>query len=339
MGRAEEDLHDALLERVARRYFVDGMLQNNIAAVEHLSRPSVSRLLAEARARGVVQFRVGPPVDRVRELETELRRRTGLRRCVVATNKPRALYGTSSRLGYVSARYLESQLTGVGLLGVASSRSLSALADSLAEAHRPELTVVDLLGCLPAGRSGDTGRSRDTGKSREGARVGEGSGPNTAQLIAARLDAVFRPLPAAFVYKSGSARDAALHSELVQDSLDLGPQCDVALVGIGSMQRFDGTGVYSPVTVQQLQILAAQGAVGHLCGHFIRADGSLVDAEDTSAMLGIGFAELRQIPQRIAVAAGLHKIAPIAAAISGGMISELVTDHATAADLIQQLQS
>lgn len=332
MGRAEEDLHDGLLERVARRYFVDGMLQNDIAAVEHLSRPSVSRLLAEARARGVVQFRVGPPVDRVRELETELRRRTGLRRCVVATNKPRALYGTSSRLGYVAARYLESQLTGVGLLGVASSRSLSTLADSLAEAHRPELTVVDLLGCLPAGRS------RDAGGSRDGARVGEGSGPNTAQLIAARLDAVFRPLPAAFVYKSGSARDAALFSELVQDSLHLGPQCDVALVGIGSMQQFDGTGVYSPVTVQQLQILAAQGAVGHLCGHFIRADGSLVDAENTPAVLGIGFAELHQIPQRIAVAVGQHKIAPIAAAISGGMISELVTDHATAADLLRLLQ-
>lgn len=338
MGRAEEDLHDALLERVARRYFVDGMLQNDIGAVEHLSRPSVSRLLAEARARGVVQFRVGPPVDRVRELETELRRRTGLRRCVVATNKPRALYGTSSRLGYVAARYLEAQLAGVGLLGVASSRSLSTLADSLAEAQRPDLTVVDLLGCVPAGGSGDTGRFSNGCGSRDGGRVGQGSGPNTAQLIAARLDAVFRPLPAAFVYKSGSARDAALDSEVVQDSLNLGPQCQVALVGIGSMQRFDGTGVYSPVTVQQLQILAALGAVGHLCGHFIRADGSLVDAEDTPAVLGIGFAELHQIPQRIAVAVGRHKIAPIAAAISGGMISELVTDHVTATDLVRLLQ-
>ncbi|MGX9899668.1 sugar-binding domain-containing protein [Arthrobacter sp. SA17] len=152
------------------------------------------------------------------------------------------------------------------------------------------------------------------------------------------MDADFRPLPAAFVYKSGSARDTALDSELVRDSLHLGRQCEVALVGIGSMQRFDGTGVYSPVTVQQLQVLATQGAVGHLCGHFLRTDGSLVDAGDTPAMLGIGFAELRQIPQRIAVAAGRHKIAPIAAAISGGMISELVTDHATGADLVRLLQ-
>jgi deoxyribonucleoside regulator len=326
VGRAEEDLHDELLGRVARSYFVDGMLQNEIAAAEHLSRPSVSRLLAEARARGVVQFRIGPPVDRVRELETQLRRRTGLRRCVVATNKPRALYGTSSRLGYVAARYLESQLAATRLLGVASSRSLSSVADSLAAAHRPALTVVDLLGCLPGGRSG-------AGK------AGEGSGPNTAQLIAARLDAVFRPLPAAFAYRSGPARAAAMESKLVQDSLELGRSCDVALVGVGSMRRFDGTGVYSPVPARELDELAAQGAAGHLCGHFLRSDGSLVEAKDGPFLLGIRADELRQIPQRIAVAAGRHKVAPIAAAISGGMISELVTDQATAAGLMQLLHS
>ena len=62
VGRAEEDLHDQLLGRVARSYFVDGMLQSDIAEAEHLSRPSVS---------------------------------------LVAAGKPRALYGNSSRLGYV----------------------------------------------------------------------------------------------------------------------------------------------------------------------------------------------------------------------------------------------
>jgi deoxyribonucleoside regulator len=331
VGRAEEDLHDRLLERVARSYFADGMLQNDIAAAEHLSRPSVSRLLAEARARGVVQFRIGPPVDRVRELEAELRRRTGLRRCVVAANKPRALYGTSSRLGYVAARYLESQIAGVGLLGVASSRSLSSLADSLAAGHRPDLKVVDLLGCLPGGRSGESGRAGSCS-------AGEASGPNTAQLIAARLDAVFRALPAPFVYRSGSARDAALGSELVRGSLELGQRCDLALVGVGSMQRFDGTGVYSPVTARELEVFAGRGAVGHLCGHFLRADGSLVDTKEAPFLLGIGADELRRVPRRIAVAAGRQKVAPIAAAISAGMISELVTDHLTADALLQLLQ-
>jgi deoxyribonucleoside regulator len=328
VGRAEEDLHDELLARVARSYFVDGMRQNDIAAAEHLSRPSVSRLLAEARSRGVVQFRIGPPVDRVQELETELRRRTGLRRCLVAAGKPRALYGNSSRLGYVAARYLESRLSGPRLLGVASSRSLSSVPDSMAAAHRPDLTVVDLLGCLPGGRPVGSGKAGEAG------RPADGSGPNTAQLIAVRLGASFRALPAPFVYRSGSARDAALDSEEVRESLELGQRCDVALVGIGSMQRFDGTGVYSPVPAEELAGLASQGAVGHLCGHFLRADGSLIDAGNAPFLLGIGADELRHIPQRIAVAAGRHKVAPIAAAIMGGMISELVTDNTTAAALL-----
>jgi DNA-binding transcriptional regulator LsrR (DeoR family) len=121
--------------------------------------------------------------------------------------------------------------------------------------------------------------------------------------------------------------------------MELALHCDLAVVGIGSMQRFDGTGVYSPIAAHELAGLAAQGAVGHLCGHFLRPDGSLIDRENAPFLLGIGAAELRHIPQRIAVAAGQHKVAPLSAAVSGGMISELVTDHATAAALVLLLTS
>lgn len=193
-----------------------------------------------------------------------------------------------------------------------------------------------LLGCLPGGKLGEASRAVD-GNSDSRRPGDDGSGPNTAQLIAARLGAEFRALPARFVYKSAAARDAALNSERVRGSLELGQRCDLALVGVGSMQRFDGTGVYSPVTVRELDGLKRQGAVGHLCGHFLRPDGSLVEAGNARFLLGIGADELRRIPQRIAVAAGTHKVAPIAAAISGGMISELVTDHTTAAELLQLL--
>ncbi|MGK3956193.1 sugar-binding transcriptional regulator, partial [Arthrobacter sp. R4] len=282
------------------------------------------------RARGVVQFRIGPPVDRVPELETQLRRQSGLRRCVVATSKPRALYGTTSRLGYVAARYLETQLAATRILGVASSRSLSSVVDSLAAAHRPDLTVVDLLGCPQGNRPG--------GKAGEGGRFVDGSGPNTAQLISARWGAAFQALPAPFVYRSATALAAALDSERVREALALGQRCEAALVGIGSMRRFDGTGVYSPVPAQDLAQLERLGAVGHLCGRFLRVDGSQVEPGAAPFVLGIGADELRRVPHRIAVAAGPHKVAPIAAAISGGMVTELVTDHTTAAALLSLLQ-
>ena len=70
----------------------------------------------------------------------------------------------------------------------------------------------------------------------------------------------------------------------------------------------------------------------------LSADGSQVESETAPFVLGIGADELRRVPQRIAVAAGPHKVVPLAAAISGGMISELVTDHTTAAALLSLLQ-
>ena len=306
------------------------MLQSDIAATEHLSPPSVSRLLTEARERGVVQFRIGPPVDRVLELERELQRLAPLHTCIVSTGKPRALYGNLSRLGYVAARYLESQLTHVQLLGVASSRSLSNVVESMVEVRRRELTVVDLLGCLPGGRT-DSGRST-------GGRKKDGGGPNTAELIAGRLDASFRALPAPFVYKTATSLEAALNSGLVREAMELGPHCELALVGVGSMRRFDGTGAYSPIPVKELHELEARGAVGHLCGHFLREDGSVVEPSGGPFLLGIGADKLRQVPQRLAVAAGQYKVRPIAAAFRGGLISELVTDQATAVSLVRLLQ-
>lgn len=347
MGRTEEDLHDELLQRVARRYFVDGMVQDQIASVEHLSRPSVSRLLTEARVRGVVQFTIGPPVDRVPDLEAELQRLTPLDRCAVAMNKPRALYGNSSRLGYVAARYLEARLQQVSLLGVASSRSLFCVADSMAAGHRPDLTVVDLLGCpggraqrpvvdggRPAGGKGDPSRSIRR-ESPDSGKLPGGTGANTAELIAERLSASFKPVPAPFVHGSKASRDAALGSAVVRSSLELGPRCDLALVGVGSMQRFDGTGLYSPVPLRELQRLAGHGAVGHVCGHFLKADGTVMEPANGPFILGIEAGGLRQIPQRIAVAAGRYKVRPLAAAIRGGLVTELVTDQDTAASLVQ----
>lgn len=316
MGRLEEDLHDDLLVRIAGRYYIDGLSQNEIAEAEHLSRPSVSRLLSEARSRGVVQFKVGRPVDRSHRLEAALLRAYPLRDCVVATGKPRALYGDPNRTGYVAARYLESQLSSVQQLGVASSRSLFALVAATRLANRPDLTIVDLLGC-PANDKFD-----------------EDERAHTARLLAARLGAAFKALPGPFVHKSESARKAALQSQRVREALEIGPQSDMAIVGVGSMKRFDGTGNYSPVSRHELARLAENGAVGHICGHFLRSDGSTIQDQTVPVVLGIGADELRQIPRRIAIAAGEHKVAPIAVAVRGGYIAELITDESTASELL-----
>ena len=63
-----------LIAEIARRYYADGLSQDEIAKLVGLSRPSISRLLLDARELGIVEIRVHPPIPTVPELEDRLAR-------------------------------------------------------------------------------------------------------------------------------------------------------------------------------------------------------------------------------------------------------------------------
>ena len=308
--------NDLLIQKIAYMYHIQGLTQADIASSVNLSRATVSRLLSEARRRGVVQIRIGPPIDRLPKLEKEVQKQFALAGCVISMDRPQSLQERANQLGYVAARYLEASLSGAVQLGVAASRTLAAVASALEPKANSELTVVDLLACPP----------RVDRDSDERNHVGEN--------IARRLGAAFKPLPANFVYREAAARDRAMELPEVQAGLELARASDVALLGLGSMQRFDGTGSYSPVSPAALADLQGLGAAGHLCGHFFDARGVEVDSELSSRIVGISLPELLGIPRRVMVVAGSPKVGSLAAAIRGGFVNELVTDESTARELL-----
>lgn len=308
--------NDLLIQKIAYLYHIQGQTQAEIAASVNVSRATVSRLLSEARLRGVVQIRIGPPVDRLPTLEKEAQKALGLASCVISMDRPQSLQDRANQLGYVAARYLEATLSGTVQLGVAASRTLAAVASALEPRTEPHFTVVDLLACPP----------RVDRDSDERNHVGEN--------IARRLGATFKPLPANFVYREAASRDKAMESPEVQAGLECATVSDVALLGLGSMQRFDGTGSYSPVSPLALAELERRGAVGHLCGHFFDSSGVEVDSELATRIIGIALPDLLRIPRRVMVVSGSTKVGSLVAAIKGGFVNELVTDESTARELL-----
>ena len=47
--------------RIAKMYYTDGLTQEQIAASESISRSQISRLLTQARSRGIVEITVRKP--------------------------------------------------------------------------------------------------------------------------------------------------------------------------------------------------------------------------------------------------------------------------------------
>ena len=67
-----------LLLKVARMYYEEGATQAQIAKQVGYSRPTVSRLLTEAREEGVVHIRITHPLERSMSIEKALAQKFGL---------------------------------------------------------------------------------------------------------------------------------------------------------------------------------------------------------------------------------------------------------------------
>lgn len=307
-----------MLVKIARMYHEQGLRQPEIAERLHVSQSRVSRLLKEAVTRGIVRTVVVPPPGSFVDLEEEVRTALNLTDVVVAGTSTSDEASALSAIGAAGAAYLESTLMPTERVGLSSwSSSLLAVVEAMApRPSRGAEKVVQILGG-----------------------VGAASVQVQATRLADRLaqvtggEAMYFPAPG--VVASEQVRDALLADPYVADVVSAWSDLSVVLVGIGSVQP-------SPLLVssgnalpqQDLDALAALGAVGDVCLNFFDSEGALVDSDLHRRVLGIDAATLRAVPRKIGVAAGERKVEAIRGAALGGWIDVLVTDSGTARALI-----
>jgi len=302
------------ITRVARMYYLDEMKQTEIARRLHLSQATVSRLLRRSQAEGIVQIRIEPPRGTFLDLEERLQARYGLAEVVVAD-----CHGTSEaqilkRVGEAAAHYLETSLRGDEILGMSSwSEAILNIVDSLPQMkNQIASVVVQMLG----------------GMGNPGAQA---YATNLAVRMAKLTLAEPKLLSVQGVAASAQARDALMSDPFVQHTLSFFPKVTTALVGIGCVEpsKFlaDSGNIF---TRTELEDLRQTGAVGDICLHFFREDGSAVDAPLEQRVIGVTLDQLRAVERVIGVASGARKVTAIAGAMRSGLLDVLITDHVTA---------
>lgn len=137
-----------ILLRVSRMYYEQGLMQSEIAARIGYSRPHVSRLLAQARERGIVRVSISHPLERILAIEADLRRRLPIASIRVAEVPDSDTMGA---IGRAAAELLADTLLDGQVLAVGNGRSIAAVARHLQPLTRVNCTVVQLLGSIPGG--------------------------------------------------------------------------------------------------------------------------------------------------------------------------------------------
>jgi DNA-binding transcriptional regulator LsrR (DeoR family) len=304
------NLDPALMHTAARLYYLEDATQAEIAARLGMSRPTVSRLLSEARRVGIVRIEIIAPVEEDRaDLADQLRDRLGLRSVRIA---PPA----TGTVGEALAPALSDALRGARLapgdtLLVSSGRTIYEAAQT-ALPHLPGVIVAPTVG------------------GQDEPEVWYATNEITRQ-VAARVGGV-----PTFLYAPALPGPELYHTLLddpsTQRVLQLWATACCVVLGIGAPL---GTRTRLPRFVPATAGNLGE-AVGDICSRFYDRSGDAVAFPGSERLMATRLEHLREIPTAIALAAGAAKVPSILAAARARYFNELVTDAATARALLAE---
>ncbi len=311
---------ESLLADVAEMYYREERGQAEIARTIGVTRSMISRMLKEARARGIVEIRVRRSLQREHELETALVERFGLQAACVVAMQPAASERVLSYIGKAGAETLMRYLVPGSILGIAWGTSISAAVDALEVAEPLGVKIVQLVGAL-------------------GARNDVYDGHALVARLAEKLGGEAYYLNAPFLCPNPETAESLRRTQSIRDTLDLGKQAQVALVGIGSASpQYSSYYLAGYVSSKEQNSLHRAGAVGDVCGIHFDLRGQDVSRDFSARSVTICKEDLFNIPVRIGVAGGAGKVKPVSGAVCGGYVNVLVTDANTARQVLGQVK-
>jgi DNA-binding transcriptional regulator LsrR (DeoR family) len=316
MPRQKNPPDPYLLGKVCTLYYLRQHTQQEIAEHLRLSRPTVSRLLSEARDLGFVQITVTSPRGLFLDLEMKLEDQYGLETVDIVEVDSAAGDGLLQRqIGAAAANYLTRTLRPGETIGMAWGSTLSAMVAAMAPLPTADVRVVQILGGLGAPAAAE----------------------NAAELVrklAQILEATAVLLPAPGVLATQAVRDILREDPHVRAALTELDHLDTVFVGLGSLSSNPVLQDRHSPWRQALGELESHGAVGDIALRFFDAHGSPVSSMLDNRILGITTDQLRHAGRVVAVAGGADKVDAIAAALEARIVKVLITDRATAEALI-----
>ena len=308
-----------MLAVVAQRYYLEDRSKVQIADELGVSRFRVARMLEQARERGLVHIAVDVPPEVDLTASSRLAERYGLRQALVLSGVDDDPHRTRTQLGRACSALLAERLTGNDVLGVSWGRTLHAFAEGVGAL--PGCEVVQMVGTVPA---------VDLGL----------NSMDLVRRVSRATGGAVHALHAPMVVDAPELARALRDSDFVRATTSRFAHITCALVGIGAWRQ-DGSSLRAALPQRVADQAAAAGAVADICSTVLDARGAVVTGDPPVADLCISIttAELRRIPQVIAIAGGKEKAPAIAAAAKAGLLHTLITDRAAADALLAEVDT
>jgi deoxyribonucleoside regulator len=303
------------LIEVAKLYYQFDFSQQKIAEKLGISRPSVSRMLQQAKEQGIVQIKIFDQSEGTERLANAVTRAFDLKHCIVVPVPEYNAEVIKMELGKAASGYLEEIVQHGNIIGATWGTTLYEVAQHVKPKNVKDVSVVQLNGGVSYSET------------------------NTyAAEILNYLSTAFNtfphflPLPA--VVDHPVVANAIITDRHIKRVLNLGKQCDIAMYTVGEFTKEStlfNAGYFSSEDFDQLK---AKKAVGDICSRIFDIEGNICNSELDERTIGINLSDLSKKPYSILIAGGIEKVDAIIGALRGQFTNVLITDQHTAQILL-----
>ncbi|MEN8241706.1 MAG: sugar-binding transcriptional regulator [Chloroflexota bacterium] len=309
---------DELLGDVAEMYYQEGKTQSEISNTIGVTRSAISRMLTEARQKGIVEIHVHRPLQYQPDIQEKLIEKFNLQSAsVIKWSGSDDYKNLRHKLGQAAAYALNERIKSDIIIGVAWGTTVQATIEAFDERKLTNTRVVQLTGVLGSTRH-------------------PYSGQTLVESLASKLNGEGIYLNTPFMVEKEDTAKILMNDQSVREAISLARQCDIALLGVGSTKpEYFSLLKGQHITQAEFTRLLEAQAVGDVSGHYFDISGNLVDVDFHKRLVGITKDDLLNIPIRLAVAGNAEKAEAILGAVCGGFINNLVTDHITAARVLE----
>jgi deoxyribonucleoside regulator len=301
--------------RIAWMYYVEGLTQNEIADRLGIGRVTVVRNINEAIKQREIKIWIEGELAECLDLENELKSAFGFADAVVVP-EPSDPANTTKSIGFAAGMYTTDQLTDDFVLGVGWGGTLYESLQSLSPRNLRGVEVVSLLGGIVEARRYNPAEFAWQFANTVGADCYLLTAPAVVDSAATKI---------ALVERCGISTVFA-HAEKMQ----------MALLSVGNMASQSTSFRFSFLSESERASLIKKGAVGDLLYNFFDANGKLVDHPINSRVMSMPVERLRSVPKRVIASGGLDKVDCLLGAIKLVDCNVLITDEATAKELVKR---
>lgn len=303
------------LIEVAKLYYQFDFSQQKIAEKLGISRPSVSRMLQQAKELGVVQIKINDQSEGSERLANSVKETFNLKHCIVIPIPEYNQEIIKMELGKATSNYLGEIVQHGNIVGTTWGTTLFEVARHVKPKNVKDVSVVQL--------NGGVSHSETNTYASEILNF-LSSAFNTSPH--------FLPLPA--VVDHPVVANTIVSDRHIKRVLNLGKQCDIALFTVGEFTKESTLFKAGYFSTEDFDGLKAQNAVGDICSRIFDIKGNICSKELDERTIGISLSELSKKSYSILIAGGMEKIDAIIGALRGKFTNVLITDQHTAQILL-----